>query len=49
MTIENLQTLIGSLGFPIVAYLLNVFTIQKALNNNTAAINELKEEMSKNG
>lgn len=51
---ESLIAMIGSLGFPIVAYLLMFFkfdksleTLKQAIDNNTTAINILLEREKK--
>lgn len=52
MDMQQLQTLISTVGFPIAAYILLFFQnhrtikhLEEALNNNTAVIISLKERL----
>lgn len=44
----ELISFIGTVGFPIVAFLLMFFKMDKTINANTEAILSLKEEIKKN-
>lgn len=52
MDMQQLQTLVGTVGFPIAAYILLFFQntrtikqLEEALNNNTTVIKLLKERL----
>lgn len=45
MDIEQVQMLIGALGFPIVAYLLMFFKMIPAIDGLTKAVNSLEKYM----
>jgi len=47
MLLENPIALITNLGFPIFLSLFLLFRMEKALNNNTFALNELRLEIAK--
>lgn len=47
MDTTTIVSLIGSLGFPIVAYIMIFQYMQKLMDNNTAAINDLTRTVQK--
>jgi hypothetical protein len=47
MELESIQVLIGTMGFPIVAYLLMFFKLLPVVEGLTKAVNSLEKVISK--
>jgi len=49
MSPDQLIGLVGSLGFPIIAYLLLYFRLEKVIQSNTDIVRELLVELKSRG